>query len=166
MSLDWAQAFAEAFDVSVDEILTRAGAMDPGRAQELAPGFSESDATPFTGKGGEAHNLKARAEVFGGGRPGIDIWQVKSKSLILGGYLPGDFILVDTHQSETVRAGDIVIAQKYDWQSGGATTLLRRFEPPVLIAASTDPDDQRPLIVDGNNVVVMGKVIACWRVAG
>lgn len=163
MSLDWAQAFAEAFGTSVDEILLHAGALEPRRAQEMAPGFADSDAAVFVARGGEDHETRARAEMFGGARPGVDVWRVKSRALALAGFLPGDFILVDTHQSETVRAGDVVIAQHYDWQAGGATTLLRRFEPPVLVAAGAAEDDQRVLVVDGTNVVIKGKVIASWR---
>ncbi len=163
MSLDWAKAFADVLNVSLDEVLEHAGELDTLRARELKPGFAESDAAPFIGKGGDANAIEARARAFGGGRPGVDVWEVRGGALALGGYMPGDYMLVDTHQSETVRAGDIVIAQRYDGQTGSATTLLRRFEPPVLVAASTDPEDQRVHIVDGANVVIRGKVVASWR---
>lgn len=163
MSLEWAQAFAETLGVSIDEVLKRAGALDEKPAQQLAPGFSDSDAVPFVGKPAETQKIKDISHHFGGARPGIDVWQVKSLSLSLAGYMPGDLILVDTHASELARAGDVVIAQKYDWHSGGAVTLLRRYEPPVLVAASPDPDEARVFVVDGNNIVIMGRVIASWR---
>ena len=79
------------------------------------------------------------------------------------GYMPGDYMLVDTHASERARAGDVVVAQVYDNAKGSAVTVLRRFEPPVLVAASTDPEDRRVHIVDGVNVVIRGKVVGSWR---
>jgi transcriptional regulator with XRE-family HTH domain len=163
MSLEWAQAFADTLNVPIDEVLKRAGAISEPRAQQINPGFSESDAAPFAGKAPEQQRAANRAQTFGGDRPGVDIWTVRSNALALNGYLPGDQILVDTHQSETCRAGDVVVAQKYDWQTGSATTLLRRFEPPVLVAASLEPDDQRIDVVDGTNVIIKGKIIASWR---
>jgi hypothetical protein len=62
-----------------------------------------------------------------------------------------------------VRPGDVVIAQVYD-RGGSAKTVLRRFEPPVLVAASMDPEDWRVHVVDGNNVLIRGKVVASWRI--
>ena len=79
------------------------------------------------------------------------------------GYMPGDYILVDTNAADRARQGDAVIAQIYDNSAGSATTLLRRFEPPVLVAASMEPDERRVHIVDGTNVIIRGKVVASWR---
>jgi SOS-response transcriptional repressor LexA len=97
-----------------------------------------------------------------GDRPGVDVWRVKSRAMALSGLLEGDFMLVDTHAAERVRAGDVVIAQIYT--RTGANTVLRRFEPPVLVAASADPADGRVHVVDGDNVVIRGKVVASWRI--
>lgn len=163
MTLEWAKAFSEVLQVPLDEVLQRAGVTDTETAQRIVPGFSEADAAPWRGQSGEAERIKARAAVFGGGRPGVDVWTVQSLAMAVGGYLPGDYVLVDTNQSELCRVGDVVIAQNYNWQAGSAETLLRRYEPPVLVAASTDPRDGRALVVDGNNVVIKGKVIASWR---
>ncbi|WP_092368612.1 helix-turn-helix domain-containing protein [Cribrihabitans marinus] len=163
MSAAQAKVFARVLDVPLAEVMKRAGVLDEDEARELQPGFSDGDAVPFMSKLGSNHSMIGVISAFGGDRPGVDTWIVKGNSMILGGYLPGDRLLVDTHQSETCSAGDVVIAQSYDWQSGGATTLLRRFEPPVLVAASPDPEDGRVLVVDRNNVLIRGKVIASWR---
>lgn len=163
MTLDYAKAFAEALQVPLDEVLLRAGVTDEPTAQKVAPGFSESDAAPWVGSPGEKARMTTTAESLGGGQPGIDTWTVKSLAMAAGGYLPGDTILVDTHQSERCKPGDVVLAQNYNWKTGTAETILRRFEPPVLVTASTDPQDGRVLVVDGNNVVIKGKVIASWR---
>jgi len=163
MSLDWAQAFADTLNVPLDEVLKRAGALDEPRARELQPGFAESDAAVWKGQEPERRRVQNVTQALGLDRLGVDIWQVKGMSMALQGLLPGDMIAVDQHAAEHVRAGDTVIAQRYDNTRGIAVTLLRRFEPPVLVAASADPDDRRVHVVDGDNVVVRGKVVATWR---
>ena len=160
MSIEWAQAFADVLNVPLADVLEKAGVMDPPKAQTMRPGFSDGDAMPWIGKGEATSDIGLAL----GQRPGIDIWRVQGRSMMLGGLLPDDFILVDTFKSELVRPGDVVIAQIYDWQTGSARTVLRRFEPPVLVAASPDTDDARVHVVDGNNVAIKGKVVASWRV--
>lgn len=164
MSLDWAKVFAEALGQPLDEVLRRAGVADGATAQTLAPGFAESDAAAWVPKQGDGRSVDAAAEVFGK-RPGVDIWQVRTGSMALHGLLPGDFMLVDTHAAERAKPGDTVIAQVYDNSRFKAVTLLRRFEPPVLVAASVDPAEQRVHVVDGNNVLIRGVVKASWRVS-
>jgi SOS-response transcriptional repressor LexA len=163
MTLEQARIFAERLDVPLPEMLEKAGLADKGTAQQLAPGFQESDAAVWVAASGSADDrtVPTVAEALGGGRPGVDVWRVKSQAMALAGFLAGDFMLVDTHQAERVKTGDLVIAQVYN--RAGATTVLRRFEPPVLVAASADPADGRVHVVDGINVVIRGKVLASWR---
>lgn len=163
MSLEWARAFAQALQVPLSEVLERAGIAEAPIAQQLAPGFSDSDATAWVAQGAEDRSVPAMAAALGV-RPGVDIWQAKSPSMSLQGILPGDYLLVDTHAAERARAGDVVLAQVYDNSKGAAATVLRRLEPPVLVAASPLPEDRRVHVVDGINVVVRGKIIASWRV--
>ena len=162
MSLEWAKAFAEVLQVPIADVLKHAGVADEDTARQFTPGFAEGDAAPWTPKRDDDPG-KVIARALGASRPGVDIWQVRGCALALQGYLPGDMILVDSHQSELCRAGDVVIAQIYNWNAGDAKTVLRRFEPPVLVAACTEPDEMRVHVVDGNNVVIKGKVIASWR---
>lgn len=162
MSLDWAQAFADAFGCTLAEVLEKAGAAPAAVTQQLAPGFADSDAVPFVHRGAEDRATPTIAQAFGQ-RPGVDIWQVKTAAMAPMGYMPGDHMLVDTHAAERVKPGDVVVAQVYDNARGAAATLLRRFEPPVLVAASTAPEDRRVHVVDGTNVVIRGKVVASWR---
>ncbi|MBU2867037.1 helix-turn-helix domain-containing protein [Pacificibacter marinus] len=170
MSLKWAQAFSQALDIPVDEILRRAGQTgETGRDEitertlkDLRRGFSDSDATPYAAGPSETKKTETIAIQFGQ-RAGVDVWTVGTDCMRLGGYLKGDQILVDTHKSEQCRAGDVVIAQVYDNQGGGAKTVLRRFEPPALIADSALDENQRIIIVDGTNTVIKGKVVAQWR---
>jgi transcriptional regulator with XRE-family HTH domain len=164
MSLEWAKAFAEALQVPIATVLEKAGATDAPTAMQVQPGFAESDAAAWIPGPGLAENAGVQPIANAlGARPGVDIWRVKSRCMAQAGMLPGDFMLVDTHQAERVKAGDTVIAQVYT--RTGATTVLRRFEPPVLVAASTDPDEGRVHVVDGVNVVIRGKIVASWRVS-
>jgi transcriptional regulator with XRE-family HTH domain len=164
MTLDWANAFARALDVPLATVLEKAGVADGQIVQRIQPGFAESDAVAWIAAPGVAEGppMRSVAQALGADRPGVDIWRVKSQAMALAGMLAGDFMLIDTHQAERVRAGDLVVAQVYD-RTGGATTLLRRYEPPVLVAASTDPGEGRVHVVDGVNVVIRGKVMASWR---
>jgi SOS-response transcriptional repressor LexA len=162
MTLEWAKAFATALQVDVATVLEKAGIADAPTVQTLKPGFSDSDAAPYVAGPGlvEARDVPAIAQVLGGGRPGIDVWQVKGQAMSFHGLLPGDFMLVDTHQAERVKPGDVVVAQVYN--RTGATTVLRTYAPPVLM--SSDPADAQVHVVDGVNVVIRGKVTASWRV--
>jgi hypothetical protein len=164
MTLDQAKIFATELAADVAEVLVRGGLTDAPVAQAIRPGFAESDAAAWVPGPGlfESAQVPTIAEALGGGTPGIDVWRVKSQVMALAGMLVGDFMLVDTHQSDRVKAGDLVIAQVYN--RTGATTVLRRFEPPVLVSASADPAEGRVHVVDGINVVIRGKVMASWRV--
>ncbi len=162
MKLDEAKIFADVLQQPLDEILKRAGVADPSTAQHLSPGFSESDAVVWQPRPGEGSRTRSIAEAFGV-RPGVDVWRVTSAALVLEGIQPGDHLLVDTHAADSVRMGDLVIAQVYDNAKGSASTILRRFEPPVLVAASLSREERRVHVVDGINVIVRGKVAACWR---
>lgn len=162
MKLEEAKIFAEVLEQPLDEVLRRAGVTDTPTVQVLTPGFSDSDAVSWVPKQGEGRDVEAIASAFGA-RPGVDIWQVRTNSMSLQGLLPGDYMLVDTHAADRVKPGDVVIAQLYDNARGKAVTILRRFEPPVLVAASSDPDERRVHVVDALNVVIRGKVTASWR---
>lgn len=83
--------------------------------------------------------------------------------MVLAGYLSGDWLAVDASMSERVKPGDAVVAEVYDNRAGTSKIVLRRYEPPVLIAATIDPDEDRLHVADGVNVVVKGKIVASWR---
>ncbi|MES2667904.1 MAG: XRE family transcriptional regulator [Pseudomonadota bacterium] len=160
MTLEQAKLLAEALDVPLSEMLERSGLADAPTAQQFAPGFAESDASPFVAQSTSPGKFALIGEMFGA-RPGVDVWLVRTRSMELGGYLPGDFILVDTHQAERSKAGDVVIAQVYS--RTGARTVLRRFMPPVLIAATAPSSDEPVYVVDNDMVSIRGRVTASWR---
>lgn len=162
MTLEFARKFAEVLEVPLAEVLERAGVGTSIELKSMAPGLSEGDAAPWSPKENDRRKTPTIAEAFGA-RAGVDIWQVKTGSMALQGYLPGDYMLVDTHQAERAKNGDVVVAQIYDNAKNRAVTVLRRLEAPVLVAASMEPEDRRVHVVDGVNVVVRGKVVASWR---
>lgn len=165
MSLEQAQVFAEVLHVDLDEVLKRAGVLSEQKSKTLALGFGEADVVPFIGRTSEIASTDRIAECFGGGRAGVDVWKIRSAAMLGDGYRPDDMVLVDTKAAEAVRSGDVVVAQIYDWRSGSARTVFRRFEPPVLVASSPDRADHDVFVVDNTNVVIRGKVIASWRTA-
>lgn len=166
MTLEQAEAFAKVLDVPVAEVLQKAGIASKETVQQLNPGFAESDVAEWVPKpeGANEPSIEAMALALGGSRNGVDVWRVKSQAMALAGYLEGDYMLVDTHQRDTCKAGDVVLAQVYDFEVGAATTILRRYQTPVLVAASASPAEWGVHVVDHNAVVIMGKVVGSWRV--
>ncbi len=166
MTLEQAEAFAKVLDVPVSEVLQQAGIASKETVQQLNPGFAESDVAAWVPKpdGRDGPDIEAMARAMGGGRNGVDVWRVKSRAMVLAGYLEGDYMLVDTGQRDTCKAGDVVLAQVYDFEVGAATTILRRYQTPVLVAASADPAEWGVHVVDHGAVAIMGKIVGSWRV--
>lgn len=153
---DEAMQLAEILKVPVSEIRRRAGLAG-------AEAIPDGDAARWAPEDPEAG--KAAAEMtaaLAGGRAGVDTWRVSTSAMQLAGYVEGDIILVDTHRVAPA-PGAVVLAQVYDWQLGSAMTLLRRYDPPVIMAASADAREWKPYVVDGTNVLIVGIVVASWR---
>jgi len=158
-----AEIFAEMLNLPLEEVITHAGLFSQAATPKVAQGFSDNDIAPFIPRGGGRSDIETEVAKALGMKDHMGIWQVSSPSLSLMGYLVGDFIIVDDEMSERAGPGDVVLVQVYDWQTGSATTLLRRYEPPVVVAASADPADQRVHVVDRKNVYIAGVVRASWR---
>lgn len=150
---------------SLNKIETVSGiGFDSGDATEAAPqqGFGESEATPLLV---EAQSTMALViQSLSRQQPNIDPWILRSRALEGAGYRPGDVLMVAL--GETPLSGDVVCAQVYDWSSGGAETVFRIFEPPYLVAASSDPKYLRPHVVDDAKVHIKGVVIHAVRGRG
>lgn len=145
---------------SIRKIETVSGlAMDGGTPTEPAGGFAEAEAAPLAVA--ERSPLAAIIAALTDGRRNIDPWRLNSRALELSGYRPGDTLLVAL--GETPLAGDVVCAQIYDWPTGKAETVFRIFQPPYLVASTTDPALLRPHAVDGQQVQVKGVVIHSLR---
>ena len=158
-----AEIFAEMLSLPLEEIITHAGLFSQAATRVVAQGFSENDITPFIPRGGGRTDIERDVAKALGMKDEHCIWQVSSPALALIGYCVGDYIVVDDTKTELAKTGDVVLVQVYDWNSGSAKTLLRRYEPPVVVAASADPADQRVHIVDRKNVYIAGVVRASFR---
>ncbi len=121
-------------------------------------GFSESDASPFDAQGDDP--ATAAIVAAKGGRNHIDPWVLRTRALEAAGYLPGDVLIVDLNQ--VAADGDVVCAQVYD-RSGNAETLFRILERPFLVAATLERRPTKPLLVDDEQIVIRGVVVASVR---
>jgi SOS-response transcriptional repressor LexA len=164
MTLDLAEAFAQVLNVSLATVLEKAGVASSDPLTSTDPTFAKGDAAPYTPTNLESMKANAVADALKGSGNNTHLFKVYSKAMALAGILAGDLILVDKEKSERVQRGDVVLAKCFI-KGGTSTTLLRRLEPPVLVAASVEPEDQRVYVVDGDNVTIVGKVIALWRSA-
>lgn len=164
MTLEWAQAFAEALDCPLPTILEKAGVAEPAVVSRIRNERSAGDATRWSFRSSQEElELKEVVAALCRKSEDISIWRVTSRAMVLAGYLSGDWLAVDASMSERVKPGDAVVAEVYDNRAGTSKIVLRRYEPPVLIAATIDPDEDRLHVADGVNVVVKGKIVASWR---
>ncbi len=167
MSFAQAEIFADVLEVPLQEVIDKGGVgKTHGKVRSFA-GYSEGDAIPWAPADDNRNlSIEKTARELGAAKPGVDIWKVESDAMMMAGFMPGDMMLVNTHAALAARRGDTVLAQVYDHNAGSAITVLRRLEPPALISACADPAKWQPYIVDGNNVSIVGKVIASWRHLG
>ncbi len=110
---------------------------------------------PFKNSGDSDFDRAVRALTVK--RPNADPWVLTTRSLEARGYMPGDTVIVDLGQIPA--AGDIVCAQIYDWKGTKAETVFRVYDPPYLIAATTDTRFQKPIVVDNERVVIKGVLL-------
>lgn len=137
---------------------------EPGRPAAATAGLSEGEAQPYRSNP-QKSSADLAIEALIGGRNAVVPWVLRSQAVAAAGYVMGDVLIVAlTKQPKT---GDLVCAQLYG-DHGTAETVFRIYEPPYLIAAPLDPSDarrlRRPLIVDGERVIIMGVVEASLRV--
>ena len=122
-------------------------------------GLSDREAEPYEFTAETAADILPLAALKNG-RNGAEFWIMRSRALEHEGYLPGDILLVDLNATPV--SGDAVCAQVYD-RHGNAETVMRIYEQPYLVAASSDPAVRRPLIADDDHVVIRGVIIASVR---
>lgn len=128
----------------------------------MPAGLAEDDVMPFVYKP-EAHATRsAILDILAPGRENTDIWVVRTRALEDEGYKPGDRVIVDL--DATPQIGCIVCAQIYDWDKGDAKTLLRLYEHPYLVAATSDPRFRKPELIDDKYIIIKGVVVASFRI--
>jgi transcriptional regulator with XRE-family HTH domain len=122
-------------------------------------GLSEGEALPyeFIAQDRRAVAIRLLCEQH----ENCDAWILKSRALESLGHMPGDVMIVGLN--ETPHIGDIICAQIYDWNKGGAETVFRIYQPPALIAATQDASLLKPYLLDDNTVVIKGVVLHSLR---
>lgn len=146
---------------TIDRIISRYGVPPPQffPDRKVPPRGLMEDAVPYAADAGDALTQALRALI--GGRNNIDAWTLRTRSLELEGFMPGDVVLVDL--SARPQPGDAVCAQVYDWARMKAETVMRVFESAgainLLMTRTMDPGLQKPLVIDNERVVVKGVVL-------
>jgi hypothetical protein len=115
------------------------------------------DAVPFDAKDADPA-VSAAIKALVGGRQAADPWTMRTRALERRGYLPGDIVIVDLGRRP--EAGDAVCAQVYDWRRGAAETVMRVYDPPYLLEATHDDQLRKPLVVDNEQVIIKGVLLA------
>lgn len=128
-------------------------------SQPAPEGLGESEAEPYRVE--PSSPLETIIEALKGSGQNVDPWTLQSPALEVAGYRKGDVLLVAL--DETPAAGDVVCAQLYDWTRQRAETIFRIFQPPYLVAATSDPQYFRPYLVDDGTVAIKGVVINTIR---
>lgn len=152
-------------DRTLDAIVAYSGIpkhVMPGQRRVL--GFGEPDAVPFERDEAAAELpdwVRDAVRAAKGNRNGVEPWIMKGRSLDLLGVLPGDVLLID--QNRRPKAGDIVRAQVTDLLTGSTETVIRRFDPPFIVAHSAKLGPQKPELVDDDRVVIMGVEVGVIR---
>ncbi len=145
--------------VTIAKIVETHGVAPPLGFEHLKPmrGLAEPEAQEYRYDAEPDVNELIKAYIAG--RPSIAAWVLKTRALEHLGFMPGDIALLDLNASW--RAGDIVCAQLYNHERGRTETIWRRYEPPYLVASSTDPAFLKPLHED--SVARKGVVMVTFR---
>lgn len=162
LNTDWMHRLADA--LSIDPAVFLMEVASESHAPETATGFAESaELFAFTPPPAEKSRYdKIVDALYPGNHPGAALFAVKSRALDLAGLPPESFVIVDLNLI-TPTPGQIVCLQLYDWKDETAQTILRIYEPPYLLARSTDPAYAHPYRYDQENVTIKGTVIASFK---
>jgi transcriptional regulator with XRE-family HTH domain len=121
-----------------------------------APRGLAEDAVPFDAESADPA-VSAAIRALIGSREAADSRTIRTRALEGLGYLPGDIVIVDLDRKPA--RGDVVCAQVYELGRSEPETVMRIYQPPVLVAASFDEQLQRPLWVDDARVKIEGVVL-------
>lgn len=95
------------------------------------------------------------------GKNGRDAWFVQSWSLDLKGILPGDVLIIDRQLRP--KTGDVVLVKITDFTSGNSEDVIRIYDAPFVMTHSAKLGVQKPLVVDDEQVSIIGVSIGTIR---
>jgi hypothetical protein len=114
------------------------------------------DAVPFDAESADPA-VSAAIRALIGSRGDANSRTIRTRALEGLGYLPGDIVIVDLRRKPA--RGDVVCAQVYEPGRSEPETVMRIYQPPVLVAATFDEQLQRLLWVDDPRVKIEGVVL-------
>ncbi len=138
---------------SILRIVRTFGVPEPGNMPN-APGFAEDDLI----------RLEAQPPAFAGHEltPNQYVARAGTRILDLAGILPGDEMLMD--MSVPPVASDVVAAQVYAIGGPAAVTVLRVYDPPYLVAHTSDATQRaKPIVVDGERARIAAVALVLLR---
>ena len=118
-------------------------------------GFAE-DAVPFDAESADPA-ISAAIKALIGSREDAESRTISSRALEGLGYLPGDIVIIDLGRKPA--RGDVVCAQLSGMGRSESETVMRIYQPPVLLAATFDRPLERLLWVDDPRVKIEGVVL-------
>jgi hypothetical protein len=86
--------------------------------------------------------------------PGLELWRVLGNSIAIGGFMIGDYVLVDTRSR---RPGSYVVVTLHEGER--QRNVLRLFLPPHLFVSVGNTSLEKAETIDGMNVLVRGAII-------
>ena len=152
------------FGVATIARIAAAANLRPMEFPSRPAGLGEPEAAQFTFDGAQDaidSNIDRAVRELTRGRNGRDPWIMKSYALEMSGVLPGDILIVDMNLQPKPK--DIVCAQIYSRGGREAETVFRVYEPPYLMMNSLRYGIQKPIPVDGEDVVIRGVVDGMFR---
>lgn len=121
----------------------------------VAPDLRAPELRPFRPRQDDALSEAELIQTLARGRGDVHVLVVGARALDLLGYMPGDLVVVDRAGVPSV--GDVVEAE------ADGQPLLRLYEPPWLLAASTRSEFRRPELLAPGRLAVRGVVVAAAR---
>jgi hypothetical protein len=140
----------------------------PGPGAPNAPGQRgfEEEATTYDHKAKSADPIMAHViATMIEKRQHATAKRLQTRALEDVGYLPGDILIIDP--DETPLSGDVVCAQIYDLERGGAGTVYRVFKTAgrieLLMPGADEPESAEARQIDNNVVRIWGVVTESFR---
>lgn len=148
---------------SIAKIAHAAGVPPIGLSSTQQRGFAE-EAAPHDISDMENASHVAAIQALISNRQAAKPWVLQSHALEHAGYMSNDILIVDLNRRP--EPGDVTCVQVYKRSQGKAEVVFRIYEPPYLVAATSDPSLRKPLLVDNDQVIIMGVVTEMLRVSG
>jgi transcriptional regulator with XRE-family HTH domain len=154
LSVPMAEKLAEAMETTAAELL----GISPAEGTAAGASFRE-DAEPYVFDDAAIDiPIAIRRAV----RDTITTFRLKTNALSELGYKAGGIVFVDIGESavSSLKQGQCVIAQRYADMT--ATTIARQFIEPSLLITNSRDNNEMPLNLESDDVVVKGVIVGLY----